>query len=121
MRTKRKKKFHRFLLKSFLIILLVLSVFIMLSQKSTFTAIEYRISKLEKKKTDLLRERKYLLTTKASLSSIGNIKKADGKTEDFHFPDRTRIVYVKTTKEPEPIPASYPVESKRPQLNEGVK
>ncbi len=113
MRTKRRGNFHRFILKSFMIILLVLSVFVMLTQRSTFTAIEYKISKLEKEKIALLKERKYLLTTKASLTSISNIRKADAKTEGFHFPDRTKIIYVKTTKEPEPLQASFPGEGRQ--------
>ncbi|MCX7913072.1 MAG: hypothetical protein N2511_00650 [Thermodesulfovibrionales bacterium] len=112
MRKRRKRNFYWFLFKSFLMVLLISSIFLILTQKSTFTNIEYRISKLEKKKVELLKEKKYLLMAKVSLASIGNIKGANAKGEGFYFPDRKKIIYVRTIDQPEPLPASYPTESK---------
>lgn len=104
---RRKKSFVRFALKPLMVILLVISFFAVLGQKNAFTGVEYRINMLEKKKMEIIKEGKYLAAAKAKLSALENIRKAASNPEEFNFPDRKKVTYVKTLKQPEPHTASY--------------
>lgn len=108
---RKKRSFFGLLFKFSLFILLILSVFAMLGQKNAFTGVEYKISMLEKKKMELIKERKYVIAEKAKLSSIENIKKVAVNPEEFQFPDRKKVVYVKTVKQPETHTVSYQLSS----------
>ncbi len=104
---KRKRGFLGLVFKFFLVILLILSFFAMLGQKNAITGLEYKISAIEKKKMQLIKEGKHLMAAKARLASIENIRKASVNPEEFQFPDRKKVVYVKTIKQSEPRSASY--------------
>jgi hypothetical protein len=104
---RKKRSLFFFVLKPLLLILLVLSFFAVLGQKNAFTGIEYRINMLEKKKMELIKEGKYLTAEKVKLASIQNITKVAANSEGFNFPDRKKVIYVKTIKEPVPYTASY--------------
>lgn len=104
---RRKRSFLRLAFKCFLFILLIFSVFAMLGQKNALTGVEYKISMLEKKKMQLIKEGKYLMADKARLASIGNIKKVSANPEEFQFPDRKKVIYVKTVEQPATRTASY--------------
>jgi len=104
---RKKRSLFLFVLKPLLLTLLVASFFALLGQKNAFTGIEYKINMLEKKKMELIKEGKYLAAEKAKLVSIQNITKAAANSEGFNFPDRKRVIYVKTIKEPVPYAASY--------------
>ncbi len=103
---RKKKSFLMFLFKSSLVVLLILSVFFMLGQKNALTSVEYKINMLEKKKMELIKERKYLIAGKARLTSIENVKRVAANSDEFQFPDRKKVIYVQTLKEPEPKTAS---------------
>lgn len=104
---RKKRSILLIVLKPLMLILLVVSFFAVLGQKNAFTGIEYRINMLEKKKMELIKEGKYLTAEKSQLSSIQRITKAVSNDEGFYFPDRKKIVYVKTIKKPAPYAAAY--------------
>lgn len=104
---RRKKSLLGLAFKCFLVIVLIFSVFAMLGQKNALTGVEYKISMLEKKKMHLIKEGKYLMAEKARLASIENIKKVSANPEEFQFPDRRKVIYVKTVEQPAPHTASY--------------
>ncbi len=94
-----------FILKTFSIILLLVSVFTIVWLRSSFVSIEYSISSLEKKKTSLMRDRKALAAERASLLSVERFEKVAGS--GFSFPNRVKVVYVKKEKDKEPYRASF--------------
>lgn len=104
---RKKRSMLQFILKPLMLILLLLSFFAVLGQKNAFTGIEYRINMLEKKKMELIKESKYLMAERAKLASIQQIAKASTNSEGFYFPDRKKVIYVKTIKAQAPQTASY--------------
>lgn len=72
--------------------LIILSVFGILWIRSNVIAVEYRLSQLEEKKKNLLREQKMLLAQKSSLTSIARLEK--GEVFSLHFPDRKKVIYI---------------------------
>ncbi|MCX8034217.1 MAG: hypothetical protein N3A00_02730 [Thermodesulfovibrio sp.] len=74
------------------IFLIILSVFGILWIRSNVITIEYRLSQLEEKKKNLLREQKMLLAQKSSLTSIARLEK--GELFSLHFPDRKKVIYI---------------------------
>lgn len=76
----------------FLIFLIIFSVFGILWIRSNVIAVEYRLSQLEEKKKNLLREHRMLLAQKSSLTSIARLER--GEVFSLHFPDRKRVIYI---------------------------
>lgn len=113
---RKKKSLLCLVIKPLLLALLVLSFFGILGQKNAFTGIEYRINMLEKKKMELIKEGKYLMAERAKLASIQHVTKVAANSEGFCFPDRKKVVYVKTIKKPVPHTASYQQSAKSTQL-----
>ncbi len=74
------------------IFLIILSVFGILWIRSNVVAVEYKLSQLEEKKKNLLREQKMLLAQKSSLTSIARLER--GELFSLHFPDRKKVIYI---------------------------
>lgn len=74
------------------IFLIILSIFGILWIRSNVIAVEYKLSQLEEKKKNLLREQKILLAQKSSLTSIARLER--GEVFSLHFPDRKRVIYI---------------------------
>lgn len=55
-------------------------------------AIEYKLSQLEEKKKNLIREQKLLIAEKSSITSLAKIER--GEVCYLRFPDRSKVVYV---------------------------
>lgn len=101
----RNRKRYDWLIKLSLISLLLILVFALISIRSSYFSLEYKIHSLEKKKNELVKMRKILLAERASLISaerFGNF--VAGR---FTYPDRVRVTYVKDVKKEEIYKASY--------------
>ncbi len=85
------------LISGILLFLGVLSLFGILWIRSNVIALEYRLSQLEEKKKNLIRQQRILLAEKASLTSIARFEKGD--IINLYFPDRKKVVYI-TEKAP---------------------
>jgi hypothetical protein len=97
-------------LKPISIVLLCISVFTLVWLRSGIVSLEYKISNLEKKKTELIISREILIAERASLLSIERFKNSALSGEKFAFPDRVKVVHVKRTADVEPYRASVVVE-----------
>jgi len=113
MKRKKKRNGRVLLLKWLCGILLVGAFFATVSLKSGIVNLEYSINKLEKKKQDLMTERKLLAAKSAKLLSVNRVEKATA-TSGFSFPDRTKVVYVQKTKDADIYRASYLASRKTP-------
>lgn len=83
---------HFSIIVCFLIFLIILSIFGILWIRSNVIAVEYRLSQLEEKKKNLLREQKMLLAQKSSLTSVARLER--GELFSLNFPDRKKVIYI---------------------------
>lgn len=93
-------------MKPLFIAFLLCSLFGIVWLRSNFISMEYAISGLEKMKSDRLRETKMLMAERASVMSIHRVEKTAVRELGLVFPDRTKVVYVKT-KDAGPRRASF--------------
>jgi hypothetical protein len=89
------------------ILLIVMSVFSIVWLRASVTSLEYKLSSLEKSKTEALRDQKSMVAQKAKLMSLARVEKNDLAGFGFSFPERTRVVYVKAADFKGPYKASY--------------
>lgn len=94
-------------LKALSILILVISVFTVVWLRSSVTSLEYKLSNLEKIKTEALRNQKALVAQKAGLMALTRVEKTDLAGLGFSFPERKRVVYVKGSDVQGPYKASY--------------
>ncbi len=101
---RKKNRFMR-LLKPFSVMLIMFLTFAMVWIRSSYVSLEYNIRDLEKKKIEFTRTGKLIAAEKASLISAERFGKvvADG----FAFPDRMKVVYVKSIKDGDSYKASF--------------
>ncbi len=88
----RRRRWNN-ILKSLSIILLFLSIFGIIWLRTGVVSLEYRISSLEKKKKELARDIKVASVEKANLLSVEKVEAA--ASDEFVFPDRARVIFVK--------------------------
>lgn len=96
--------------KALTIVLLGVSIFAVISLGSGVTNLEYKLSSLEKMKTEALRDQKTLIAQKAGLMALTRVEKTDLASYGFSFPDRKRVAYVTGTDIKGPFKASYSAE-----------
>ena len=89
------------------ILLIVISVFSIVWLRASVTSLEYKLSSLEKTKTEAVREQKSLVAQKAGLMALARVEKADLAGLGFSFPERKRVVYVTSADFKGPYKASY--------------
>lgn len=89
------------------ILLIVVSVFSIVWLRATVTDLEYKLSSLEKVKMEAFRDKKSLVAQKAGLMALARVEKADLSGMGFSFPERKRVVYVKSADFNGPYKASY--------------
>jgi hypothetical protein len=94
-------------LKALSLALVVILIFSVVWLRSSVTNIEYKLSDLEKKKTEALREQKTLVAQKAGLMALTRVEKTDLAGYGFSFPERKKVVYVKGTGDEAPSRVSY--------------
>lgn len=88
----RRRRWNN-IFKSLSIIIVFLSVFGIIWLRTGVVSLEYRISILEKKKKELARDVKMASVEKANLLSVEKVETA--ASDEFVFPDRTKVVFVK--------------------------
>ncbi len=106
MMRRKRSGFLSFMLKSFLVILLVLCVFGIVKLRSDFLKLEYSIGELENKKTNALRERKLLLAERTNILSFAKITTTQPSEEGFIIPDRIKVMSIDKNKKYMPYRAS---------------
>lgn len=94
----RRRSMFLYLVKPFFVLLLLTGIFGLVWLRSNFIAIEYSISELEAKKTELLRETKALMAGRASALSIVKVEKTAMTNLGLVFPDRRKVLYVDVRK-----------------------
>jgi len=102
---RRKNRFVE-LLKPLSIMLLLFSIFGTVWLRSGIVSLEYRLSRLENKKKELMRDTKVLLAERANLLSVERFEKVAMDGTGFTFPDRVKVVFVKKANEQEPRKAA---------------
>ncbi len=102
------RKRNRFfcLLKPLSVMLLLFLVFSMVWLRSSVVSLEYRLGNLEKKKAELMRDRKLLAAEQANLLYVGRLQAVAADGAGLTFPDRVRVVYVAKAKDKEALKAS---------------
>ena len=92
----RKTGMHlvSFMLKPFLITLLLVGVFGVVYLRANFLKLEYSLGELEKKKMHCLRDRKMLFAEKTSLLSFARLESSPSDQEGFVLPDRLKVVHI---------------------------
>lgn len=122
MRTKRNSNILSFLSKPLYLILLFFSLFGLVCLRSSVVSVAYEIRNLEVKKMGILRDRDLLLAERANLMSLEKINESlsDYNRGDsiyaeskYGFPDRKRVVHIKTYKRPGPFNASLDVRGEK--------
>lgn len=102
----RKKNRFLCLLKPLSIVLLLFLIFAIVWLRSSVVALEYRLGNLEKKKMELLRDRKVFLAEQSNLLYVGRLHAAAANSAGLTFPDRVKVVYVTKEKNKEAFTAS---------------
>jgi hypothetical protein len=110
-RIRRGGNIMSLMLKPLCIVLLLFAQFGLVWLKSNVITLEYNISTLEKKNAECLKERKILFVEKAGLQSFESVESSMSGNYGFVFPDRIKVIHVKTQKGPLP----YKVSLKRRQ------
>ena len=109
-----KRSIFSFLLKSFVVCILLIGVFSVIYLRSSFVKLEYVLGSLEQKKIECLRERKMLLAQKTSLLSLEKVETSLNTNGEFILPDRVKVIHVDKKKKYLPQRASL----ERRQLTE---
>jgi hypothetical protein len=89
--------------KPLLILMLLIGVFGLVKMRAAIVSVEYDIGELEKKKAELLTQRKAL---QAEFSAMLSLKSVEGRELELVFPDRERVIYVKRDGVNKPYAAS---------------
>jgi hypothetical protein len=80
---------------------------------------------LEEKKLDMLKDRNMFLAERAKLMSLEKINASLGKNAKsnkvfaknyYVFPERSRVIHVKTTERPRPFSVSLKMSEKKQQM-----
>jgi len=109
MRLMKKSRWHSIFKPAFIIFLLI-SIFATVWLRSGVVSLEYKISNLEKRKNEIARDIKVIAAQKSSLLSVGRLESAS--SNQFVFPDRAKVVFVKRTDTSEMSKASLSAFSK---------
>jgi hypothetical protein len=96
MRRVKQSWFISFLKPASLVALLFL-IFGIVWLRSGVVSLEYSLSSLENKRSALMRERKELAAEETNLLYIGRLRSVASNGIGLGFPDRVRVVYVRTS------------------------
>lgn len=109
---RRKKNWFIALLKPVSLLMLLFMIFGIVWLRSSVVSLEYSLSNLDKKKSELMKERKVLAAEQANLLYIGRLQSVASNGTVFEFPDRVRVVYVKESGKSDIYKASLTVADK---------
>ena|SRR5208283_4256104 len=109
---RRKKNWFVVLLKPVSLMMLLFMIFGIVWLRSSVVSLEYSLSNLEKKKTELMRDKKVLAAEQSNLLYIGRLQSVASNGAGFEFPDRVRVIYVKASDKSDIYKASLTVAKK---------
>ena len=109
---RRKKNWFIALLKPVSMLILLFMIFGIVWLRSSVVSLEYSLSNLEEKKSELMREKKVLAAEQANLLYIGRLQSVASNGTGFEFPDRVRVVYVNSSGKNDIYKASLTVGDK---------
>ncbi|MBA4348374.1 MAG: hypothetical protein C0415_00070 [Thermodesulfovibrio sp.] len=112
----RKKNRLTGILKVLSVLLFILSIFTVVWLRSSLVSLEYKISNLEAKKTQMMKEKKKLAAERAALLSIERFEKVAAIGTHFAFPDRVNVAYVRKARDKGPFKVSLSASSKKDSL-----
>ncbi len=95
-----------FLVKPFLVMVIIAGIFGLVYLRSGFLQLEYSLSDLEKKKIQCLRERKMLLAERTSLLSFAKLEGSRQAGDGFILPDRIQVIHMSKQKGVQPYRTS---------------
>ncbi len=105
----KKKNWFVTALKPVSLVLLLSLVFGIVWLRSSVVSLEYSLSSLETKRSELMRDRKVLIAEQANLLYIGRIQSVASNGTGLGFPDRARVVFVKASGQPDTYRASLTI------------
>ncbi|MBZ0158059.1 MAG: hypothetical protein K8I29_17820 [Alphaproteobacteria bacterium] len=108
MRYRKESFFVRFL-RWLSVATLLFSFFAIVWLRSSVVSLEYSLSRLEKRETDLAKEKKSLVAERANLLYVGRLEAVAANGSGFVFPDRMKVVYVKREMKQEPYKVAMTV------------
>jgi hypothetical protein len=94
-------------LKALSLVVAVVLVFSVVWLRTNVTRLEYKLSDLEKQKTEALRVQKAMVAQKAGLVTLTRVEKTDLSGHGFSFPERKKVVFVRGMGEAAPSKVSY--------------
>ncbi|MBI5409016.1 MAG: cell division protein FtsL [Nitrospirae bacterium] len=94
------------LMKLCLPLYIVFCLFAIIWLKAAVVNLEYELGELDKKRADLIRERKMVVAQRASFYSTEKIEKAAVTSLGMTLPVRGNVFYVKRTQAAVPVKAS---------------
>lgn len=102
----RKRSRFIAVLKPLSVAALLFLVFAVVWLRSSVVSLEYGLSKLEKKKMELTRDKKILLAEQANLLYVGRLQSAAANGSELAFPDRVKVIYVAKARDKEALKTS---------------
>jgi hypothetical protein len=92
----RRRALGSWVIISFYIVFVVTCLFGFVRFRADVTRLTYYLGDLERKKTEILNERKMLHAQRAGLLSFERINRVSlGEQHEFVFPDRVKVIHVK--------------------------
>lgn len=88
-----------YLIRPLCLVLLLGGFFCIVWLRSNLLSMEYKISELENRKMQSLRETKTLMADTAALRSIQKVETRNTPNAGLVFPDRTRVIYIKDKRD----------------------
>lgn len=93
----KKKNMLDYMIKPVSAVVLLFLIFAIVWIRASVISLEYRISDLEEKKREIVREIKVASVERSSLLSVKKIETL--ASNEFVFPDRVKVVYVSRIKD----------------------
>lgn len=95
-----------FMIRVFLVLLLIIGGFAVVYLRSSFIKLEYTVASLEKQKNEYLKERKMLLAQKSGLLGFEKLAASLSNSQEFVLPDRLKVIHIPRAKRYLPHKAS---------------
>lgn len=88
-----------YFIKPLCIILVFCGIFCLVWLRSSLLSMEYKISELENRKKQILRETKTMMADTAEFRSIQKVENHTAPNAGLVFPDRARVIYVRGSRD----------------------
>ncbi len=102
----RKRSRFIGLLKPVSVAVLLFLIFAIVWLRSSVVSLEYSLSNFEKKRMELMRDKKILVAEQANLLYVGRLQNVAVDGSGLAFPDRVKVIYVAKAKDEEALRTS---------------